>query len=109
MQAGKLRHRVIFEKNAGLKDAAGSRKPIWVDVCTVNAEIKPLSAREVLASKAVMSDVSVKIIIRYRSDITSAMRIKYKDTIYSIVGEPINTDMRNRELQIMCSVGLNKG
>lgn len=109
MQAGKLRHRVTFQKNAGLKDNVGSRKQIWVDVCTVNAEIKPLSAREVLASKAVMSDVSVKIIIRYRADITSAMRIEYKGVIYSIVGEPINTDMRNRELQLMCSVGLNKG
>jgi SPP1 family predicted phage head-tail adaptor len=109
VQAGKLRHRVTFQKNSGLKDATGSRKPIWDDVCTINAEINPLSAREVLASKAVMSDASVKIIIRYRSDITSAMRIKYKDTIYSIVGEPINPNMRNRELQIMCSVGLNKG
>lgn len=109
MKAGSLRHRVTIQENAALKDAAGSQKPYWVDVCTVYAAIKPLSGRELIVSQAENSEINVRIVIRYRAGITASMRIVYQNTIYAIVAPPINTDMRNAELQIMCAAGLNNG
>lgn len=109
MKAGSLRHKITIQENAALNDAAGSQKPVWVDVCTVQAAIKPLSGRELIVSQAENSEISVRIVIRYRAGITASMRIVYCNTIYAIVAPPINTDMRNTELQIMCAAGLNKG
>lgn len=109
MKAGSLRHKITIQENAALNDAAGSQKPVWQDVCTVQAAIKPLSGRELIVSQAENSEISVRIVIRYRTGITASMRIVYGNTIYAIVAPPINTDMRNTELQIMCAAGLNKG
>jgi len=109
MKAGSLRQKITIQENAALNDATGSQKPVWQDVCTVQAAIKPLSGRELIVSQAENSEISVRIVIRYRAGITAAMRIVYQNTIYAIVAPPINTDMRNTELQIMCAAGLNKG
>ena len=109
MKAGSLRHKITIQENAALNDGAGSQKAVWQDVCTVHAAIKPLSGRELIVSQAENSEISVRIVIRYRTGITASMRIVYQNTIYAIVAPPINTDMRNTELQIMCAAGLNKG
>lgn len=109
MKAGSLRHKITIQENAALNDAAGSQKPVWVDVYSVYAAIKPLSGRELIVSQAENSEISVRIVIRYRAGITASMRIVYQNTIYAIVAPPINTDMRSTELQIMCAAGLSKG
>jgi SPP1 family predicted phage head-tail adaptor len=109
MKAGSLRNRVTIQENATLKDNTGSQKPVWVDVFSTHAAIKPLSGRELIASQAENSEISVRIVIRYRTGVTASMRVVHGETIYAIVSPPINTDMRNTELQIMCAAGLNKG
>lgn len=109
MRAGALRNRITIQENAALRESAGSQKPDWVDVCTDWAAIKPLSGRELIVSQAENSEISVRIVMRYRAGITAAMRVVFGDTVYGIVAPPINTDMRNEELQIMCAAGVNKG
>lgn len=109
MQAGRLRFSVTIEQNAGLQDGSGSQKPVWTPVCTVWADIKPLSGRELLTAQAEMSEISVRIVMRYRPGITAAMRVVHDGVIYAIAAPPINTDNRNRELQIMCASGVSKG
>lgn len=111
MQAGRLRHQVVIQsKVAGSPDRTGSGAPdkAWTDLCTLYAAIEPLRGKEFMESQAINSAVAVRIRVRYRSGITAAMRVKHGATIYSIEAV-LNPDLRNRELQLMCSQGANNG
>ncbi len=50
----------------------------WYDVATVWAEVKGISGRELIAAGAEMSEVTFRMWVRYRSDVTSASRIIWK-------------------------------
>ncbi len=50
MQAGKLRHRVTFQRLTKSRGLSGGEKQEWVDVCTVRARFSPLSGKYLVAS-----------------------------------------------------------
>lgn len=87
MEAGRLRHRVTIEQPSDAQDSStGALTRSWSTLATVWAEIAPLSAKEFIAAQAVDSEVSARITIRYRDDVTAAMRIVYGSTVYNIAG-----------------------
>lgn len=100
MRAGRLRHRITIQQPTTSTNAQGGKVKTWTDVATVWAGIEPVSASESEENFQLEHEVSVRIIIRYRSDITSDMRIKFENRYYKILGI-INPDERNRELQII--------
>ena len=51
MQAGKLRHRVTFQRLTKTRGLSGGEKQEWVDVCTVWARISPLSGKYLFAAQ----------------------------------------------------------
>jgi SPP1 family predicted phage head-tail adaptor len=114
MQAGRLRHRIALQrKTAGSPQRTGSGAPdaAWTTVATVSASIEPLRGKEFTDSLAVQSSVSVRIRIRYSSEIAgvdASWRALHGSTVYSIEAV-INPDVRNAELQLMCSQGANNG
>lgn len=83
LEPGKLRHRVRIEEYANVLDTAGEpvRGPQgefikeWQEVATVWASIEPLSAREFIQSQAVQSQVTARMLIRYRDGLDAAMRL----------------------------------
>lgn len=102
---GKMRHRITFQHFVGESDAFGD--PLladdsqWEDVATVWAAIDPLSGREFYAAEQSQSEVSHKVRCRYRAGITTAMRIKYGERIFSILSV-IDWEERHESLLIMC-------
>lgn len=93
--AGRLRHRLTIQRLENVADSFGEVQDSngelmqqWVDVATVWGAIEPLSAREFIAAQAEQSKVTGKIIIRYRGDIDSSMRIfhAFKGVYYNIEG-----------------------
>ena len=70
MEAGKLRHQVKLQRVTVAADSHGDQTKTWTDLATVRASIEPLSGREFLQASQVMSDITVRIRIRGRSDIT---------------------------------------
>lgn len=87
MQAGKLRHRITLQRNVPRQDPrSGEMVSQWRDVDSVWAEVVPLSAREFVAARAAQSEVVARITIRYRADVTPAMRIIYRGGIYVVDG-----------------------
>lgn len=76
MQAGKLRHRVTFQRNiAGRNPASGAPlPPVWQDVAIVWAAVEPLSGRDLIAAKAAQSEAKKRVIIRYRAGIEPTKR-----------------------------------
>lgn len=111
MQSGKLRHRVTIQSRVSgspQKKPSGAPDDSWTDFLTCYASIEPLRGREFLEAQAVQSRVEVRIRIRYRAGITAAMRV-VKGSTYYHVEAVINPEMRNRELQLMCSQGVVNG
>lgn len=87
LAAGDLRHFVRIEKKRQEQDSqTGALKERWVMVAQVYAQIVPSSVREFVASGAQQSEVSGRIVIRYRSDVDATMRIVHKCVAYQILG-----------------------
>lgn len=88
MRAGKLKHRIVLQRlsSDGYDPETGDEVTQWVDVATVWASVEPLSAREFIQAQSEQSQITARITIRYRSDITPDMRIVYKNELYDIRG-----------------------
>jgi SPP1 family predicted phage head-tail adaptor len=102
MNPGELRHKITIQKLVNIQDTFGQPVEQWPDVVTVWASVNPIIGREFFAAQQVNSEVTHKIKMRYRSDITSDMRIKLGNRIFDIISPPINPGEKKIELQIMC-------
>ncbi|OHV12122.1 phage head closure protein [Kushneria phosphatilytica] len=93
MRAGKLSHRVnIEEKQMTQNPETGAMEESWaVRWGNVPASIEPLSAREFVASQAVSSQVTARVVIRWRPGIKPTMRVVHtrrgERHIYNIEGQ----------------------
>ena len=87
IKAGPLRYRVQVQQPFIEVDPFSGEAVItdWVDVGKpIYAAIESLSGREWLASAEFRPDVQTRIRIRWRTGITSAMRVVHGSTIYNI-------------------------
>ena len=75
MQAGALRRRITFQTRDVSVDSFGQQVTTWADAFTVWASIEPLSARELFAAQAVQSEVSHKVTVRYRTELTNPVAV----------------------------------
>lgn len=107
MDAGRLRHRVSFEKRVDVQDPdSGSVTPTWVAFArSVPAAIEPLSAREFIAAQGVQSEVTARIVIRRRAGLVASMRIKHGARIYTPHGFLADADSGLEYITIPCSEG----
>ena len=104
LKAGNLRHRVTLQRKQQTQNPqTGAMVTTWVTEATVPAAVEPLSAREFIAAQAVQSDVSVRIRVRYRPGITSAMRLLHDGKVYGITGVLADKDSGREYLTLPCS------
>ncbi|WP_038207890.1 phage head closure protein [Xenophilus azovorans] len=101
MQAGKLGQRVVIERLVQGQGPIGQPINEWVTLATVWAAVEPLNGREFFAADAAQSEVTTRIRMRYRDDITSADRIDHEGTLYDIQSI-INPRSGDAELVLMC-------
>lgn len=109
IQAGKLRHRVVIQKQAESQNQSdGSIVVDWVDVAKVWCAIENLSAREFVAAQAEASKITTRVTVRYRPDITAKMRLYHaaKDMYYNIEGVLADKDSGLEYLTLPCSEGV---
>ena len=110
MQAGKLRHRITLQKPVKAQSpATGAIVNSWADVATLWADINDLSVREFVAAQAGQSEVTSRITIRYRDDVTNKHRILYRGRIYNIQGVLADDKSGSEYLTLPCSQGVNDG
>ena len=87
MRAGKLRHKVTIQAPGLTQDpVSGEMLPGWTDFASVFASIEPLSARDFIAAQANQSEITARIVIRYREGILPTMRILHRGKVYAIQG-----------------------
>lgn len=110
MQAGKLRHRVSLQVPVKTQSPlTGATVTSWQEVQELWADVVALSAREFIASQATQAEVTTRITIRFRSDITSKHRIVYGSKIFNIEGILPDPTSGRDYLTLPCSEGVNDG
>jgi SPP1 family predicted phage head-tail adaptor len=118
LAAGRLRHRVRIDQLVAPVDSFGDPlrgeqgeilDPVWTELATVWAAIEPLSAREFVQSAATQSQVVARIVIRYRDDITAAMRLVHGAKVYNPAGLLADKDSGIEYLTIPVTQGVNDG
>ncbi|MEH6848566.1 phage head closure protein [Bacillus pseudomycoides] len=95
MTMAKRNKRLTFlKKDENAKSPDGEPIEVYNDSFTVWGSLHFLKGREYFQAAATNSEIQGKSEIRYREDVTSDMKIKYKDIIYDIVSV-IPTDKHN--------------
>lgn len=102
MRAGMLRHRVTIQRYELVVDDYGAplHRESWKDVATVWASVEAMSGRDFFAARQEQSEVTHKVTIRYRGDVTAQMRVLHGGKIFGIVA-PL-PDNRGTRLVLMC-------
>lgn len=99
---GTLRHRVTLESAARAADGGGGAVETWIPVAELWAMIRPLSGDERVAADGPAGTVSHEIVIRQRTGVVPAMRLRLGTRLFEIravmdVGE------RRRRLSCLCA------
>lgn len=84
MNSGKLDRYITIQSATETKDSFGAPIQTWATLASVWAQIKEVRGKEYFAAQAVNSEVDTIFAIRYRSDVTTKMRISYDSKTYDI-------------------------
>lgn len=109
LAAGDLRHRVTLQANVTTRDEYGSTVTAWQDVAIVWAAVLPSSGREFIAAAAARSEVTGKIVIRYRDDVDASMRVVHRGKFYNILAVLPDADSGIEHLTLMVAEGVDNG
>lgn len=109
MQAGKLRHRITFQRLERVRDEDGDYiDEQWVDAFTVWGSFEPLSVKDTITARTTNSETVARVVVRHRSDIDTTMRLLHKGAVYEIDGDPLPDPKSGTEyLTIMVKHGVN--
>lgn len=76
-QAGRLDQRITLQTAIVTRDALGGPVESWEDGDRVWARVRTLTGKQIQRAQQASADVSKAINIRWRADVTSAMRVKF--------------------------------
>lgn len=96
------RHKITIQEFVEEVDEYGT--PIesgWQDVMTVWASIEPIRGSEYIQLQNTQAELSARIRMRYRPDITPAMRVLYQDRVFDIQSV-IDINEQHTHLELMC-------
>lgn len=105
ISAGELDQRVTIQTRQSGQDAVGQAVETWGDDTVVWARARPLRGREFFAAGATQSQETIVFGIRYRSGLTSAMRVLWNGETYPLTAPPVNVDGGNHTLELICTGG----
>lgn len=101
MEIGKLRHRITFQDSMKVSDEHKGHTVTWTNFVTVWASVEPLTGREYFFSHQVKAEVTHRVKIRYRDDITEKMRVKFGARVLGIESI-LDIKERHEVLEIFC-------
>lgn len=101
MEAGKLRHRVVFQEKSATQNALGEEVITWLPVTAAWAQVETLSGREYIEQARSDAELTHKVTIRHRAGLRPEMRIDFGGRIFEIGA--IVEDNRKRLMTFLCS------
>jgi SPP1 family predicted phage head-tail adaptor len=75
---GQLNRRVQLQRSTPTPNNQGGEVPGWTTVATVWACVDPLTGRQFFEARQIQSEISTRIWMRYRTDLTSAWRVRLR-------------------------------
>ncbi len=105
VEAGSLRHPLIFQSRSEGKDAAGGKIITYTDTFTDMGSIEPLRGTEYWEAKKANVEVTGKIKIRWRAGVSPTMRIKTADGRYFKIIAIMSPGEKRRLLEIIYTEG----
>lgn len=111
IQAGKLNKRItIQEFTAGSPSQDENGEPLgsWETFSQVWAAIEPIQGNEFWAQQQVQSEVTHRVRIRFLEDVAAKMRILYGTRVF-VIQAVIDPKEKHKEIQLMCSEGVQDG
>lgn len=104
LAAGKLRHRITFQRLFPVPDRMGGVVETWQDVVSTWAQITPVMARttgEHQIAGGARAQVSHELLMRYLPGIVPTMRVRFGSRTLSIT-QVINEGELSRTLKLLC-------
>ena len=111
MKAGELRHLIAFDFPVETQDATGEPLVSWEERFRAWAAVEPISGRELIQSREILSEMDTRIRIRWSlqaEGLTTKWRARYRTRIYNLKSISDVTSA-HEEIQILASSGLNDG
>ncbi|WP_421863767.1 phage head closure protein [Parvibaculum sp.] len=98
---GEMRERVTLQSPSRTPDGAGGAEVTWTNSAPVWAKVEDRGGSERLAGERLAAGTKLRLTIRYRSGITTEMRVLWNERALNIraVGDP---DGRKRFLVLDC-------
>ncbi len=113
MSVGAMRHRLKLQSTTRASDGGGGARKSYSTIATVFGSIKPQTGSERFFGDKLEGVVTHIITIRFRRGVTHANRIVYehirsgqKYTRTFNVKRVINTDTKDRFLELLCQEGV---
>ncbi len=104
MSSGALRERVIALHEQKTDDELGGQLVTWPPVFTTWAKVVPITGKESVESAQIQSTLRYRVTIRYRDNVTEAMRLQWGEKILNIISVA-NVDLHRKYLEIICEAG----
>jgi SPP1 family predicted phage head-tail adaptor len=98
---GEMRERVTLQSPSRTPDGAGGAEVTWTSGATIWVKVEEQRGSERLAGERLAAGTKLRLTIRYRSGITTEMRVLWNARVLNIraVGNP---DGRKRFLVLDC-------
>lgn len=98
-----LRHRVSIQQHVVGSDAIGQPVTTWQEFAPAWADIRNLRGIEAIKAGAVTSEVQASIRMRYRTDLTAAMRLVHGATTYEVLAV-LPDEAGQQHVDLVCKV-----
>ena len=105
MYAGKLRSRIIIERETHTPNDSGGQNITWSTYKKVKALVKPKSGTERVRGMQLESPLTHTITIRYTKDILPTDRINFNGR-YMQIRAVVDIEERNRWIELSCQEGV---
>ncbi len=106
MHFPRLIHTIALEQRPGMTDSFGEQTLTWSSFMSgIPAKVMPISGRELLASGAIASEITHRVVMRYVSGVTAEMRVSFNGRYFAIKAI-LDEEERNVKLTLLCAEGL---
>jgi SPP1 family predicted phage head-tail adaptor len=102
MKLGNYKHRIEIQAPSEVRTGAQAKTEYTTTVATVWASVIQLQGARLEKSKAIHSELTTEVRIRYRTGITGQHRFKIGNRYLYPVSPPIDVEDRHAELLILC-------
>lgn len=103
MDPGILRYRATIQAARRTDDEGGGYVETWRPISDggVWVGVTPLTASERVRAMQTHGEMTHRVTMRYRHDVTGQMRLDYHGRTLTIQGPPVNVDERERWMEFL--------